>query len=427
MKRNQKEQGTGRIRPRHKRQPLWRQRKEEVSLSPWLPNQTKGRALTSGEKMLRHQRYYQPLKVHVLLALAIGLVGCLVSMQWWHSRRIDLQEPVTLSSKKTDLAQLSFVGDMMFSRGADLKGRHEGYDSFFKGATPIWQQSDIVVGNLETALSSPFVTKPKRWFKNPHLSSDPAALEGLSQAGVDLLGLANNHAGDNDKAGILNALELMETRGISSVGAATNLADTFHYMLYEVNGITFGVLAVTDITSMESYARENESGILTTKDDAYLGLVEEMAKETDVAIVYIHWGAEYRQQVAPRQTELGHQIVDAGADLVVGMHAHVVEPIEHYKEGLILYGLGNFIFEQEHSRTKDSVVANLIVTETGTMRLELVPMRIYQGAPSLTRHPFYKRRIIKRLTQSLHPDDVEMAVDTLVVKNFGKQFQVKED
>ena len=143
-------------------------------------------------------------------------------------------------------------------------------------------------------------------------------------------------------------------------------------------------------------------------------------------VVYAHWGNENGFKVNDRQQKLGHQMTDAGADLVVGMHSHVVQPIEKYKNGLILYSLGNFVFEQQYSRQKDTVVANLRLDQQGKLTLEVVPMRIKDGVPTITRNPFFKQRIYHQLTKQLPAKDYSKRPDSLVVRNFGYHYQFKK-
>ncbi|KAF5064283.1 Capsule biosynthesis protein CapA [anaerobic digester metagenome] len=113
-----------------------------------------------------------------------------------------------------------------------------------------------------------------------------------------------------------------------------------------------------------------------------LPIVKEARKNADLVIVHSHWGIEYDSSPNPRQKEIGRALVNAGADIVVGHHSHTLQPVEIYKGKVIFYSLGNFVFDQGWSKTKDSVVAQFKIHDDGSKTVELTPMKVNEASPT---------------------------------------------
>src|SRR5690625_3782168 len=129
-------------------------------------------------------------------------------------------------------------------------------------------------------------------------------------------------------------------------------------------------------------------------------MIEEAHEQADLVFVNIHWGVEYDNQPHPRQTELARAMIDVGADAIIGHHAHVLSEVEKYKDGVIFYGLGNFIFDQGWSRTKDSAVVQYDLLKDGTGRVEISPIRSRCARLYVTNDKVYQRKMHKQLTKN---------------------------
>ncbi|GKS81309.1 PGA biosynthesis protein CapA [Ligilactobacillus pabuli] len=382
--------------------------------------------LTFKQKIIQQTRYRRPLRVVTLLIVALCLFFSAWVTDYLHNQVLIVKHNISLTSRPSDRLQLSFVGDVMLDRGNARKGRHGGYDQFFTHAKQVWRQSDLTFANLENVVTDQATQLSEIEGKNIHFKMDPAGLTALQKAGFTTVGVANNHVGDYGEKGVRDTMAALNQRQLDFAGLGENTADALKYQLYDIDGIKVSFLAVTDVIPPGTRAKEQRAGMLTTTNDEYLNLIQEAAAQSDYTVVYAHWGNENGFKVNDRQQKLGHQMTDAGADLVVGMHSHVVQPIEKYKNGLILYSLGNFVFEQQYSRQKDTVVANLRLDQQGKLTLEVVPMRIKDGVPTITRNPFFKQRIYHQLTKQLPAKDYSKRPDSLVVRNFGYHYQFKK-
>lgn len=394
---------------------------EDIQLLPDVDN----RKLSFKERTNRWLRYHDRADVLTVIIIAICLFAGSWGIDYLHNKVFVSKDNIHLTSKKSDKMQLTFVGDIMMDRGNRKKAQYEKPSTFFANSKKLWNNSDLVFGNLESAI----INNPAKFHKKPdkdiHLRMSTSGLDAISQAGFTTLGTANNHVGDYGRRGMTNTIKALNNRNIDFSGLGENAADSLKYQIYDIDGVKVSFLAVTDIIPKHTSVKQDRPGALTTSNNDYLALIKEAAAQSDYTIVYSHWGNENGLSVTERQRYLGRKMSDAGADVIVGMHSHVVQPIEKYKNSLILYGMGNFVFEQEQSRTKDSVVANLRMNKNGQLFLEMIPMRIKDGVPTVTKNPFFKRRIFHQLNKDLKDSDYQVGHDTMLVKNFGYQYKIR--
>lgn len=200
------------------------------------------------------------------------------------------------------------------------------------------------------------------------------------ELGVDIVSLSNNHILDYGQDALADTFTVLEEIGIDYIGAGRDLNRARQPLIKEVRGKTIGFLAASRVVpSGEWYARnagegyEARAGVFTTYDSADLCEEIRKAKEKcDVVIVYAHWGIERQEVAADYQRILAKDYIDAGADLVVGSHAHVMQGVEYYKEIPIVYGLGNFLFSNYYSRT---TVLTVSIDETNKCSIQFLPCK----------------------------------------------------
>lgn len=210
------------------------------------------------------------------------------------------------------------------------------------------KDSDLAITNYETT-SDP----NKQYSGYPAFNTPANYLKNIKEAGFDVVTTANNHALDTDEEGVQTTIEAIKEAGLDFVGTKAKDSDKILYK--EINGIKVAILAYT-------YGANGKEDLLDVRDEVsslnYLNEenvksdIEEAKKNSaDFIIVYPHWGIEYESYPTDETIKLAHKMVDWGADLVIGNHPHVVQPVEVYKsedgrEGIIAYALGNFISKQ---------------------------------------------------------------------------------
>ena len=227
---------------------------------------------------------------------------------------------------------LRFVGDIMLDRGVAFHIQKNGSDwkwPFLNIAKEL-QETDFLFGNLESIISD----KGKRVGSIYSFRANPLAIEGLQFAGFDMLSVANNHSFDYGRIGFEDSLSRLKEAGIVYGGVR------------EVKGTKIVVLAYT---TLGSPLWNDVPWIDLNRIDQLQTDIARAKTLGDIVIVSFHWGDEYITTPNDFQKILGRTAIDAGANIVVGHHPHVVQPLEQYKNGWIAYSLGNFVFDQNFS------------------------------------------------------------------------------
>lgn len=257
----------------------------------------------------------------------------------------DPPEPAA-PQKKAEL-EMTFVGDVIFGRyratGYDHipEGEHQVFDAMAE-----FMKSDALFGNLETPLTRELPERSPIGSK----FSFGASLEDaqhLVKAGFVAVSLANNHWADLGRKGAEETPKLLEELGIVPLGAARMPPDLFRVETVEVHGWKLGFVAITTRSNTPMFEdRPIAPYLLTSAIKQKVGPLLTEAKENhDLVIVQIHWGDEYADDPSYAQIQAGHAMIEAGADLVIGHHPHVLQGFELYQHGLIAYSLGNYLFE----------------------------------------------------------------------------------
>lgn len=254
--------------------------------------------------------------------------------------------PAPVSTRSPTL-ELTFAGDVIFGRY-----RESGFDPIPEGDFQVFGEiapvlaSDVVVGNLETPLvrelpsTSPIGAR-YRFGASPELAAH------LKVGGFSVMSLANNHWYDQRIEGVEQSPEILRELGIMPIGAAVREPPVFRVETFETSGWKIGFVAITTRTN----APVREGGpilpyLRTDEIDTTVAPVVSAARDGhDLVVVVVHWGEEYAEAPSHAQVSAAHALVDAGADLVIGHHPHVLQAVERYGAGLVAYSMGNFLFE----------------------------------------------------------------------------------
>lgn len=272
--------------------------------------------------------------------------------------------------------QMAFAGDIFFS---DML-----YENYVKGQgvtgflspkiAEIFKNADIFVANHEYVCSDNDTNKAEYQIYN---FIAPTGYEHIwSEMGTDIVTLANNHALDYGQNALLDTMELLDELKIDYVGAGRSLDEALIPSVKEINGHTVAVFAGTRVVPQTSwYAGKNYLGLMTLYEstDRYsmmLEAVKEAKEKYDTVIVYTHMGVEKTDVLEEYQKQIAHGIADAGADLVVSSHPHVLQGMEYYNGKPIVYSMSNFLFG---SYKTDTMVLNVTVNDDGTCSLNILP------------------------------------------------------
>lgn len=278
-------------------------------------------------------------------------------------------------------ATLVFVGDIMLSRLVGQKTQASGdYRYPFFQSAGFLQAADLVFGNLENPISD----KGKNMGSIYSFRADPRVIEGLTFAGFDVLSLANNHIWDWGEAALVDTVSLLEGAGIESIGAGRSYEEANAPVFLDVGGVEIAFLAYTDLLPERFEAVGEKPGLSNFDLEKTVGLIESLVREDRLIVISFHWGDEYEDMANDRQRATAKALIDAGADLVVGHHPHVVQELEAYGDGWVAYSLGNFVFDQTFSEeTMAGAVLKVKLLKGAVVEAELVPFTIL---PTLQPH-----------------------------------------
>ena len=243
------------------------------------------------------------------------------------------------------------------------------------------QDADLAIGTLNASISDyPPATGCVPTFV---LVGDSRNATALAQAGFDVMSVATNHikncglANCGDRA-FLETLQNLRQAGVLPVGAGINLAEALQPVVVTIQGVRFGIVSLGQIEPM-AFAGEETPGIAVLNDENLRASIEVARQVSDVVIAMPHWGPEYSPNPNYYQLHFAQVAVEAGADLVVGNHTHVVQAVQQLAGVQVFYGLGNFVFDQNWSReTQQGVILKVEFEGDRYLGYELIPTRVDQ-------------------------------------------------
>ena len=272
----------------------------------------------------------------------------------------------SILSAQTDTLRLIFAGDIMghapqVQSAEVVKNKKYDYAPCFKYIKPVLERADIAIGNLELTLPGkpPYTGYPM--FRSP---DDLAG--ALKDAGFDLLVTANNHANDSHALGVTHTIDVLRDRGFIQTGTFKTRRDrdAFYPLMVYKNGFKIAIVNYTyDTNGVPTQAPTIVNLIDTVQMRA--DLQEAVARKPHYIIAIMHWGVEYQLKENAEQERLARFLVRNGADMVIGMHPHVVQPVKNervkmpdgsIKEAIVVYSLGNFISNQKQPNTDGGIL-----------------------------------------------------------------------
>ncbi len=309
----------------------------------------------------------------------------------------------------TAMVDVRAVGDIMPGRFVAEVAAERGFDYLFAAVAPLLA-GDLLIGNLESPLTErrePLRPGPYR------MLSPPDAGLALRRAGFHVLALANNHALDGGTPGLQDTVATLVANDIVPLGVGADQAAAYAPVITDTGGLRLALLAFNDIADphdcdgqVQRVARDfactaDEWG-RAWLDGAALTAVQEAGAQADLVLVQVHWGHEYLPQPTPRQRRWAHDLMRAGADLIIGTHPHVLQPMtvlelpslpvsgerpgesagEPGRPGVVAYSLGNFVFDQDFSaETSTGTVLRVLLDAEGMALVAAAPVEIVAGQP----------------------------------------------
>jgi poly-gamma-glutamate capsule biosynthesis protein CapA/YwtB (metallophosphatase superfamily) len=278
------------------------------------------------------------------------------------------------------------VGDVMLGRTIGELIETQGPAGPFLYTADTLRSADITVGNLESPISARGTAERKTYaFRAPL----PAA-ESLAYAGFNLVNLANNHILDYGPQALADTLETLAAQDVQAVGAGMNALEAHAPVMIEINGLRLAFLGYMDIPPATYDYRSweagpNQPGVAWAHEEHVQQGVTAAKAQADIVIVLVHNGYELMQQVASQQQKIAHLAIDSGASLVIGSHPHVLQRVERYKDGLIAYSMGNFVFDNFLFPSNYSAILVVELSPQGVDDYELIDVIVQlNGVPKIS-------------------------------------------
>ena len=266
----------------------------------------------------------------------------------------------------------AFTGDIMFGRfyGRHLSRHDRGSDGRPKEPYPLTLMRPLLENSAYTLvnLENPIITdvpKDLKWLTRRftiRLAGEPKDVMTLKNLGVDFVSLANNHVYDANEEGLEETIKHLDAAGLEYAGATLG-TDPYQPIRSKKTPVETYVFSGATFVNRVQYFTKSKVAIARTHRlvSRFIKMIKRLRQKKPAALIIVglHWGPENKISLRPDQTINARRLVDAGADIVVGHHPHVLHPVEVYRGGVIFYSLGNFFFDQVHELQRHGMVAQV--------------------------------------------------------------------
>jgi poly-gamma-glutamate capsule biosynthesis protein CapA/YwtB (metallophosphatase superfamily) len=337
----------------------------------------------------------------VILVVAVGLaagVGVRYALDDAPAEKVLGASGIGAVPSPPKQVTLVAVGDVLLDKWPGRMIEQKGADYPFEATSEISRNADIAICNLECCVAESGTPMDKEFT----FRAKPESLGSLVNAGYDIVTLANNHALDFGREAFKETLVNLSKHGLEYVGAGESIAAAHEPKVLECDTMKVAFLAYDALAEEGVFPRSDVAGIAHVDPEIVRKGVQKAAGMADAVIVYFHWGVEGSYVANSTQRRYARIAADAGADLILGSHPHVVQNTEDYTPPgrdtavPIVYSLGNFVWGQRQSTPNHSAIFRCTLTPEGVTRYELIPVRIVacqprpqeaQGKRSQAQHP----------------------------------------
>jgi len=264
------------------------------------------------------------------------------------------------------------VGDVMLGSWVIPILQREGVSYAFRETSPYLRSGDVAIANLE----APFTTDGEPFEKKFNFKVPPELASGLKEAGVSVVTLANNHIMDYGEIGLLSTIETLKNVQIQYCGAGRNLAEANQPAIVNIRGKTVAFFGYSMTFPTEFYAGPDSSGAAYPEPSLLQKTLTAWEQHVDYSVVSFHWSAEKLEIPKDYQIHFAHLAIDSGADLVLGHHPHVLQGFEIYKNRLIAYSLGNYVFGSYSEYATDSIILKVYLNDNGLFYAYCAPINV---------------------------------------------------
>ena len=305
----------------------------------------------------------------IVSSLPVFILTILFQYYFFNS---DLEKvKIKVESDSVVTATLCFVGDLM-CHSTQFNYARVDADSFdftgvFSEVKKYLTEPDLTIGNLETVVAG----NKTGYSGYPYFNAPDDFIYALKESGFNLLTTANNHALDQGWDGIKRTIDVLNKYKIHRTGTFISQEDRDSIRIFLINSIKIAILAYTENTNGIAAPKDKDFMINIIDEDVIKKDIEKARnKNSDIVLVYLHYGPEYNREPSDYQKEIVQKIIDLGADIIIGGHPHVIEPTMFFKtdltnidSGFVAYSMGNFVSNQRWRYSDAGVILNIIISK----------------------------------------------------------------
>jgi len=253
----------------------------------------------------------------------------------------------------------------------------DGY-GIFSGIASVVSAADLAFANLEFPFTSKCSCQPKEFC----FHCDPIKAMGLARAGFDIMTLANNHTYDCGRDAIMESVGTLDKAGIKHAGAGPNYAEAMKPAIFDLAGWKVAVFSFTIFGLQGLKWNPDAPTVAYAQEPDMISAVRAVRGSVDTVIVSLHWGHEFTWSPIPPQRRLAVSLSQAGADVIVGHHPHILEPCTRINNTWVAYSLGNLVFGSKSFEAKRTALMRIIIDKKSKdIRIEFVPLEIKRCRP----------------------------------------------
>jgi len=283
------------------------------------------------------------------------------------------------TSERAKCVTLVAVGDILLDRGVAKTAWIEGDPRYpLRHLPEIFSGADIAMANLEGPLTGRNTPVAKVFV----FRGDPAYAGYLKNAGLNLITLANNHSYDHGRQALMETIRLFQKEGVTTIGAGANHEEASRPRFLEFNGLTIAVLGFVTMPLEGIIWLPEKPTPASVVDEVVVRSLKEAREKADFVVVSVHWGTEYSPLPDPDQLRWATFFREHGADVVIGHHPHVVQPVEEVNGKWVFYSLGNFIFDQKLEPRNLAIAARITFCRECPLQVAAVPLEIIHTRPT---------------------------------------------
>lgn len=293
--------------------------------------------------------------------------------------------------KEKDPIKMLFFGDLMVDRYVLERIENNDPGSLLDNLDKkgFFKDYDLISANLEGAVTDKATHySPEKMFD---FAFNPKIIEGFKKYNFNFFNLANNHFGDQGTRGMQESRKNLDKLGFDYSGCDNGMVDECSAKVLNVDGMKIGMAGF-------SVLGKNIDDKITKK-------INDLKSKSDMVVVNIHWGDEYAENFSDRQKESAHKMIDAGADLIIGHHPHVVQGIEIYKNKAIFYSLGNFIFDQYFDEETQKELAIEAIIRGNDIEFKIFPL-ISKSSRVYLMEGGEKEKMLEKISNNSNISDV---------------------